>query len=109
MLLGISATIGMIWFTPNSGFKKAPEPYDEAYGAKAHCMQMIKQHLHNPDSAEFAHTSEASANKDETGAWRVVFPVRAENGFGALRLVNFECMLIYTEGSWVTLGVKQGN
>ena len=60
--------------------------------ASGGCMLFIKQLLHDPESAEFGHSQEATVilkgNRDV-----VIRSVRATNGFGAKRLEEFICFM----------------
>ncbi len=62
---------------------------NEATGA---CMEFIKKGLHDPNSAEFPHSDEASVLLKENRAF-VIRSVRSKNAFGALRLSEFACFM----------------
>jgi hypothetical protein len=55
-------------------------------------MLFIKQSLHDPDSAQFGHSNEASVLVKGNRAM-VVRTVRAKNGFGATRTSEFMCLM----------------
>ncbi len=63
----------------------------EASAAGA-CMMFIKRSLHDPDSAEFGMTKDATINIRD-GRALVLREVRAKNGFGAMRKTVFGCIL----------------
>lgn len=56
------------------------------------CMLFIKSALHDPDSATFGHSSEAEVLIKGNRAM-VIRKVRAKNGFGAVRLTEFMCLM----------------
>lgn len=62
------------------------------------CMLFIKQRLHDPDSAKFGHSDEAVVHVKGNRAM-VIRSVRATNGFGALRLTEFMCLLELNAGT----------
>jgi len=70
---------------------KAPEGMTRRT-ATAYCMQFIKQALHDPGSADFANSDEATVQIKGSRAM-VIRSVRAKNAFGALRLQEFMCLL----------------
>ena len=60
--------------------------------ASGGCMLFIKQLLHDPGSAEFGHSQEATVLLKGNRAV-VIRSVRATNGFGAKRLEEFMCFI----------------
>lgn len=56
------------------------------------CMTLIKRNLHDPDSATFDSSKDATVFIHLNKAY-VVRSVRAKNGFGAMRLQEYECLL----------------
>lgn len=61
----------------------------EASGA---CMLFIKQLLHDPGTAEFGHSQEATVILKGNRA-TVIRRVRAVNAYGAKRLGEFKCVM----------------
>lgn len=60
-------------------------------------MLFIKKLLHDPDSATFDHSSEATVFLKGNRAM-VIRSVRATNGFGAKRLTEFMCLMELNNG-----------
>ena len=60
--------------------------------ASGGCMLFIKQLLHDPESAEFGNSQEATVILKRNRAV-VIRSVRAKNGFGAKRLEEFICFM----------------
>lgn len=69
--------------------QQAPYPRRQA---TAWCRHFVRQRLHDPDSATFAHSSEAEVRISGNRAL-VVREVRAKNAVGAIRLSEFTCLL----------------
>jgi hypothetical protein len=61
------------------------------------CMLFIKKLLHDPDSATFDHSREASVILKGNRAM-VIRSVRANNAFGAKRLTEFMCLMELNNG-----------
>ena len=74
--------------------------------ASGACMLSIKKILHDPDSAEFAHSKEASVLLLENRAF-VIRSVRSKNAFGAMRLNDFACFLELRNGSIYPVLVRE--
>lgn len=60
-------------------------------------MLFIKKLLHDPGSAQFGHSSEASVLLKGNRAM-VIRSVRAKNAFGALVLTEFMCLMELNNG-----------
>ncbi len=56
------------------------------------CMMFIQRSLHDPSSAEFEHSRSAVVSINGPNAL-VLRPVRAKNGFGAIRRSQFGCIV----------------
>ena len=54
---------------------------------------MLEQSLHDPASAQFGRSSEWPVQIDQAGRAVVLPRVRAKNGFGAYRLVDYRCIV----------------
>lgn len=61
------------------------------------CMLFIKKLLHDPDSATFGHSSEASVILKGNRAM-VIRSVRAKNAYGAKVLTEFMCLMELNNG-----------
>lgn len=61
--------------------------------ARGGCLIALKRSLHDPGSAEFGQTSEWQTSTDDSGRVTVLARVRARNGFGAMRLSTFRCVV----------------
>lgn len=83
------------------------EPAFSAASANGACRSYIEQTLHDPDSADFATTSESYVNRGADGVWVVQRKVRAANAFGAKRLSIFECRMKEAGDSFMLISVKQ--
>jgi hypothetical protein len=70
---------------------------DRRHTATGGCREFIKRKLHDPESAEFGHSSEASVEYHADRAM-VVRSVRAKNAFGAMRLTEFICVMEMKDG-----------
>lgn len=81
--------------------------YDSRQSASGACMSFIKQMLHDPDSAEFGHSSEAYVNEEKPGIWKVQREVRAKNAFNAMRLSTFECNMQLNNNAWNAISVTE--
>lgn len=60
-------------------------------------MLFIKQQLHDPASAKFGHSNEAVVRIEGSRAM-VIRSVRAVNGYGAVRTVDFMCLMELKNG-----------
>jgi hypothetical protein len=70
------------------------------------CMEYVKQRLHDPGSAEFMHSDEATVIlKGNRGM--AIRSVRATNGFGAKRLSQFICFLELQGGNVIPVLIAQ--
>lgn len=96
----IAVIFGGAWLQTATSTEEVPTPaivadkgptLTDASAAGA-CMQFIRKSLHDPDSAEFGMSTEASITIKDTHAL-VLRDVRAKNGFGALRKTTFGCVL----------------
>jgi hypothetical protein len=85
------------------------EPIDNKTSAIGACREFISQSLHNPSSAEFEASSNAIVEQISPNVWKVQRKVRAENGFSALRLSDFECQVELVGNNWKSNSVKQLN
>lgn len=76
------------------GSKPSPSTAAEDINATARglCMMWIKEQLHDPASAEFEHSSSTLIAKNGD-VWTVVRPLRAKNGFNAMRSTSFVCTM----------------
>jgi hypothetical protein len=74
------------------------------------CLMSIKEGLHDPDSATVGNASDANVLIKGNRAM-VMFNVRAKNGFGAMRLMEFMCLLELNNGMLTTafVGAKGQN
>lgn len=61
--------------------------------ARGACLIGLKQSLHDPGGAEYGQTSDWALTVLEDGAVQVRPIIRARNGFGALRLTAFDCVV----------------
>ncbi len=61
--------------------------------ARGGCLIALKRMLHDPGSAEFGLTSEWPTTTADDGRVTVLARVRAKNGFGAMRLSTFRCVV----------------
>jgi hypothetical protein len=75
--------------------------------AQVMCKQFVKEHLNDPDSAEFDDAASFPA-KFSNEIYIVDVHVRARNGFNALRAVIFECdTMPWSADKWTLLKIKQ--
>lgn len=82
---------------PQNSEHDNPNDFDRR-GATSSCMYFVKQLLHDPDSAVFAHSDEANVHIMGNRAV-VVRAVRANNAFGAKRLDHFICFMEKNSGT----------
>ena len=75
--------------------------------AVVNCIDSIKQTLNDPSAAEFGDPSQAKVIEMGLNAWKITLPLRAKNGFNALRLIEVECSIKFDGSNWVTSDVKQ--
>jgi len=61
--------------------------------ARGGCLIALKRMLNEPGSAEFGLTSEWPTTMADDGRVTVLARVRAKNGFGAMRLSTFRCVV----------------
>lgn len=61
--------------------------------ARGGCLIALKRMLHDPGSAEFGPTREWPTTTADDGKVTVLARVRAKNGFGAMRLSTFRCVV----------------
>jgi len=61
--------------------------------ARGACLITLKRTLHDPGSAQFGLTSEWPSSIADDGKAHVLARFRAKNAFGALRLVNYICVV----------------
>jgi hypothetical protein len=109
IVVGFSIGLFNILNGSDASNKNASEPVDNRTSAIGACREFISQSLHNPSSAEYDVTSNAFAEQISPNVWKVQRKVRAENGFGALRLSDFECQVELVGNNWKANSVKQLN
>ena len=61
--------------------------------ARGACLITLKGSLHDPGSAEFGRTSDWVSNVAADGRVHVMARIRAKNGFGAMRLATYICVV----------------
>lgn len=72
------------------------------------CMLHIKNRLHDPDSAEFEHSSTTTITRDGNTI-RVMRPARAKNAYNATRRVLFVCKFQQTGSNYTLLSIDEIN
>jgi len=82
-----------------------PTQDDPAATVRGLCMFHIKATLHDPDSAEFEHSSSATVGHSGN-YWIVTRTVRSKNIFGALQKSEFECKYEQTGSDYRLISVK---
>lgn len=76
------------------GGEKAPKERDYEFDAKMACKEEIKKRLNDPVSAEFPSTDRFFVTEiTPKSSYAVSVEVRAKNGFNALRLTQFKCVI----------------
>lgn len=61
--------------------------------ARGACLVMLQQVLHDPGSAGYGRTADWPAIVDGKGRAVVLPRIRAKNGFGALRIAEYRCVV----------------
>jgi hypothetical protein len=93
IVIGLVFVVIMMASSPQ-GPKPPPTVDDYIDGAKYACKAELQRRLHDPDSAEFPPWTEYHVSNDEaTHAFVVRLRLRAKNGFGALRLIEAQCLI----------------
>lgn len=77
---------------------------EKAFELHSMCAIKIKHNLNDPDSAEFGQYQILPIGKDQ---YKVIYEVRAKNGFGAKVKGAFECIESYDNGKATVMEVKQ--
>lgn len=81
--------------TPEQAAARAAR--DRRHVVTGGCMEYVKRKLHDPSSAQFGHSDEATV--EYHGDRALVFrQVRAKNALGAMRLTEFVCVLEMRDG-----------
>ncbi len=104
-IIVIGAISSLSSTSPTGGVRE--NAADSRQSASGACMGFIKQVLHDPDSAEFSHSSGAYVNEDSPGNWTVQREVRAKNAYNAMRLSTFECKMTLNGETWHASSVKE--
>jgi endogenous inhibitor of DNA gyrase (YacG/DUF329 family) len=74
--------------------EKAPKERDYEFDAKMACKEEIKKRLNDPGSAEFPSADKFFVTEiAPKSSYAVAVEMRAKNGFGALRLTQFKCVI----------------
>lgn len=88
------AAMGLLLVACGPSKPKEPTFEDYVSAAKSACKQQIRRSLHDPDSAEFPPADAFTvSNEQGSSKFEVAVNVRAKNGFGALRLTSFTCVI----------------
>lgn len=82
-------------------------PVDLKKEAAWACMSFIKQVLNDPGSAEFEHSSKAKVFEQSKNEYKVFYPLRAKNGFNALRKTNYFCHIKLDGQNWNPIEVSE--
>lgn len=95
------------------GSASAPPPAaaaGPADRARAACRGAIRARLHDPSSADYVHYERWPARQITGGLapWHVLATVRARNGFGAVVVGEYQCVVrIHTSGYVETESVRR--
>ena len=82
-----------VYFSKSEGGHQAVER-DYEFDAKMACKQEIKKRLNDPGSAEFPDAGKFFVTEIKPqSSYTVTVDMRAKNGFNALRLVQFKCVI----------------
>lgn len=110
LIISIIAVAITSWTFDEKPKPKLPDPpylpKDHAAGA---CMLFIKQHLNDPVSAKFEPRKSAYIEDTGNNTFKVIYPLRAKNGFGGLVKTAYFCHMRYTDGMWHPIEVSQIN
>lgn len=83
-----------------------PAANDKEATLRGLCMLQIKSQLHDPDSAEFEHSSSTMIRRDGD-TWVVTRPVRAKNAYNATRRAYFECRYLEQGSEFKLINIEQ--
>lgn len=76
------------------GGEQKQQERDYEFDAKMACKQEIKKRLNDPGSAEFPDAGKFFVTEiSPKSSYTVTVDMRAKNGFNALRLVQFKCVI----------------
>ncbi|MGB3068459.1 MAG: hypothetical protein WBC18_07925 [Ottowia sp.] len=68
--------------------------YDNYRSTAVHaCEKAIKEIAHDPSSVEFPPPDKFQIISTEAGVWKLKVQARAKNGFGAVRVFDFGCVV----------------
>lgn len=94
-IIGV-AVVGAIGAAYVAYGKRAPHEwaYDD-YKATAiqACEKAIKEIAHDPSSVEFPPPNKFEIISTDAGLWKLKVQARAKNGFGAVRVFDFGCVV----------------
>lgn len=87
---------------PKTEVKTDPVEY-----AAGMCQEFIKERLNDPDGAEFEPTYNAVVSSVGNNEYKVFYPLRARNGFNALRKATFVCYMRLDGDNWKSIDVSE--
>lgn len=64
------------------------------------CGEFVKQHLRDPDSADFLESRAVPAQQLHDGSFVMMLQVRGNNGFGGKTMSSFSCTMDNAGGNW---------
>lgn len=80
---------------------------NQILSARGACRQFITQSLNDPSSAEFPGQEGWAVVESEPDLFEVIVNVRARNGFGALMLAGFRCVVRDEGENWRLVGLDE--
>lgn len=84
--------------------EEAANADDKLFELSTMCQLKIKRNLNDPDSADFGQYQILPIGENK---YKIVYEVRAKNGFGGKVKGAFECVESYEDGKATVLSVKE--
>jgi hypothetical protein len=98
-ILAIVIVAPILWFSWGMDNPKTAEPEPTQFevnqtSARYRCRDVVKAMLHDPESADLGWIGDWKTGllNDDEKTMAVQAQIRARNGFGAMRLTNFQCL-----------------
>lgn len=100
--------VGLVALTAIFGGDRKDEPRRNPRDfARSACAEFLERTLNDPSSAEWVEISQWPSVKTGVQDYRVQMRVRAKNGFGALMLADYLCVVRDLSDKWELISLNQ--
>lgn len=94
-------------FDEDKPIKNPESKYTPKESAASACRLFIEQALNDPDNAQFEPRKSAYVEDAGNGIYKVIYPLRAKNGFNATVKTNFFCHMKFDGNNWNPIEVSE--